>query len=153
MVTRRGKSIKSPWDDKRFEAQVLISVPFHDLDPMRVVWHGNYFKYLEIAREKLLKQFNYGYEQMYASGYMWPVVDSDIQYRGTLVFEQEICVRAVLLEFENRLRIGYEITDVQSGEKVTTATTTQVAVDAKTHELCFVSPKVLLGNIGTVTQR
>ncbi len=29
------------------------TLPFHDLDPMRVVWHGNYMKYFEIARDGL----------------------------------------------------------------------------------------------------
>ena len=51
-------------DDPRFRTCVTITVPFHDVDAMGVVWHGNYFRYLEVAREQLLKQFDYGYRQM-----------------------------------------------------------------------------------------
>lgn len=138
-------------NDPRFEAVVELTVPFHDLDPMQVVWHGNYFRYLEIAREALLNQFDYGYRQMHASGYMWPVVDAQIKYRAALTFEQHIRIRALLLEYENRLRIGYEICDAQSGKKLTTAYTVQVAVDAQTKELCFVCPEVLLQKIDSIT--
>ena len=31
-------------------------VPFHDLDPLQIVWHGNYLKYFDIARFGLFKQ-------------------------------------------------------------------------------------------------
>ena len=55
-------------NDPRFTAEVELTVPFHDVDMMGVVWHGNYFRYFEIAREALLNQFDYGYRQMKASG-------------------------------------------------------------------------------------
>ena len=63
-------------NDPRFTAEVELTIPFHDVDMMGVAWHGNYFRYFEIAREALLNQFNYGYRQMKASGYLWPVVDT-----------------------------------------------------------------------------
>ena len=31
-------------------ADVIIEVPFHDVDTMNVVWHGHYLKYFEIPR-------------------------------------------------------------------------------------------------------
>ena len=63
-------------NDPRFTAEVELTIPFHDVDMMGVAWHGNYFRYFEIAREALLNQFDYGYRQMKASGYLWPVVDT-----------------------------------------------------------------------------
>ena len=35
---------------------VDIVIPFHDNDPMGIVWHGNYFKYFEMARDALLER-------------------------------------------------------------------------------------------------
>jgi len=29
---------------------IRLTVPFHDLDPMNMVWHGNYLKYFDVAR-------------------------------------------------------------------------------------------------------
>ena len=116
--------------DPRFTAEVEITVPFHDVDMMGVVWHGNYFRYFEIAREALLNQFDYGYRQMKASGYVWPVVDMRVKYRDAVTFEQRIRVRAHIEEVENRLRIAYQIFDAQTGKRTTTGYTIQAAVEA-----------------------
>lgn len=129
--------------DPRFTAEVSIKVPFHDVDAMNVVWHGNYFRYFEVAREALLDRFNYGYRAMKASGYVWPVVDTRVKYRDVVTFGQQILVRASVEEFENRLKIGYQIIDAASGKRTTTGYTIQVAVDAATGEMCYVSPAVL----------
>ncbi|MEA4838528.1 MAG: thioesterase family protein [Rhodospirillaceae bacterium] len=134
--------------DPRFTAEVTLTIPFHDVDMMGVVWHGHYLRYFEIAREALLNQFDYGYRQMRESGYLWPVVDARLTYRDALVFEQKIRVRARIEEFENRLRIGYRITDAASGRRATTGYTIQVAVEAESRELCFVCPDILFERMG-----
>nr|WP_318383446.1 thioesterase family protein [uncultured Enterobacter sp.] len=134
--------------DPRFTAEVTLTVPFHDVDMMGVVWHGNYFRYFEIAREALLNQFDYGYRQMKASGYVWPVVDTRVKYRDVLTFEQSFRVRATLVEYENRLKINYEIVDAASGKRTTTGYTIQVAVDESSKALCFVSPDILFERMG-----
>ena len=54
----------------RWCAEVEVLVPFHDIDAMRIVWHGNYFRYFEVARCALLASIDYDYEQMGASGYV-----------------------------------------------------------------------------------
>ncbi|CAI8717856.1 acyl-CoA thioesterase [Kosakonia quasisacchari] len=135
-------------NDPRFTAEVALSVPFHDVDMMGVVWHGNYFRYFEIAREALLNQFDYGYRQMKTSGYLWPVVDTRVKYRDVLIFEQHFRVRARIEEFENRLKIAYEIIDAASGKRTTTGYTIQVAVEEKSREMCFVSPAILFERMG-----
>lgn len=125
-------------------SDVIIEVPFHDVDTMNVVWHGHYLKYFEIARCKLLDQFHYNYNQMRDSGYVWPVIESHVRYAHSIVFEQKIRVRAILKEWENRLKIEYQIFDDVSGKKLTKGYTTQVAVHIQTREMCFQSPQVLL---------
>jgi len=127
-------------------SEIEIEVPFHDSDPMGVTWHGNYFRYLETARSALLNKIGYNVRQMTASGYLWPIVEMHIKYVKTTTFGQRLRVRAELKEFENRLKIGYSIFD-ESGELVTKATTTQVAVDKERGEMCFVSPQVLLDKV------
>jgi acyl-CoA thioester hydrolase len=125
-------------------ADVIIDVPFHDVDTMNVVWHGHYLKYFEIARCKLLDQFQYNYNQMRDSGYAWPVIESHVRYVQGIEFEQKIRVRAILKEWENRLKIEYLIFDAVSGRKLTKGYTSQVAVHIEQREMCFQSPQVLL---------
>lgn len=129
-------------------AEVIIDVPFFDVDAMQVVWHGHYVKYLEVARCELLRSFNYDYTDMSESGYMWPIVDLQIKYVGSALFARKIRVVATLKEWENRLKINYLITDVESGKKLTKASTVQVAIDIESKEMCFESPAVLFDKLG-----
>ena len=121
---------------------VEIEIPFHDVDSMEITWHGNYLRYFEIARCKLLDRLDYNYRQMRASGYAWPIVDLRVKYVNASSFEQKIHVKASLVEWENRMRIDYLITDAQTGQKLTKGFTIQAAVDVETKELCFVTPDV-----------
>ena len=59
--------------DAILSAEIEIEVPFNDLDPMGVVWHGNYLAYLERARSALLTKLGYDYEEMVESGFAWPI--------------------------------------------------------------------------------
>lgn len=129
-------------------AQIEIEVPFYDIDSVNVVWHGHYAKYFELARCALLEQFNYGYDAMRASGYLWPIIDLQVRYIKPLLFKQRVIVEAVLKEWEYRLKIVYLIRDAQTNMRLTKGFTTQVAVDMNTRELCLMSPSVLLERLG-----
>lgn len=131
-------------------ATVDVEVPFHDVDPMNVVWHGHYLKYFEVARCALLRRFNYDYPQMKASGFVWPVVECQLKYVRSACFGQVLEVSAALVEYENRLKIRYEIRDKKTGERLTKGMTTQVAVLISSGELQLVSPPVVLQELTRV---
>jgi acyl-CoA thioester hydrolase len=125
-------------------AEVEIEIPFYDVDPMAVAWHGNYVKYFEVARCAMLRKIDYDYPKMHESGYMFPVVEIYLRYVKPARYGQLVLARAELLEYENRLKIGYRIADKATGERLTKGWSVQVAVDVKTNELQFVSPQILL---------
>jgi acyl-CoA thioester hydrolase len=124
-------------------AEVELLIPFHDLDPLNIVWHGHYAKYFEQARCALLEKIAYNYEQMRASGYIWPVIDLHVRYVKPLHFNQKVRVQALLKEWEYRLKITYLISDCVTGMRMAKGATVQVAVDAATHEMCLLSPRIL----------
>jgi acyl-CoA thioester hydrolase len=70
-----------------------------------------------------------------------------MKYVKTTTFGQRLVVRAELEEYENRLKIAYTVSDRESGEVVTKASTTQVAVDQARGHMCFVSPQVFLDKV------
>lgn len=139
----RNKAAPSRWS-----AEIEMQVQFFDLDPMQIVWHGNYVKYLEVARCALLDSINYNYVEMKASGFSWPVIDMQLRYVGSATFGQRLKLRAEIVEWENRLKIDYLITDALTGKRLNRASTTQVAVDIASGEMCFVSPPVLFEKLG-----
>ena len=132
----------------RFEIEVPITIPFHDIDMLGIAWHGHYAKYFEVARCALLEQLGYGYDAMRESGFMWPVIDMRLRYIKPLRFGQRILVKATLREWENRMLIDYLLTDAESGQRLTKGSTSQVAVDVTNGEMQFVSPPVLFERLG-----
>ena len=125
-------------------AEVELEVPFQDLDPMQIAWHGNYFRYFEAARVKLLRRIGYDYPAMEASGFSWPIIEAHVRFVQALRYGQRIRVDAGLREWENRLKFDYLVSDPESGRRLTTGYTIQCAIDAKSGELQLVSPPVLL---------
>ncbi|WP_263143827.1 acyl-CoA thioesterase [Pseudomonas sp. RIT-PI-AD] len=130
--------------DGVLQAEVEILVPFFDVDSMDVVWHGHYVKYLEIARCALLERIGHTYTDMRAGGYAWPIIDLQLRYVRGARFDQRIRVRADLVEWENRLKIHYLISDAASGERMTRGSSVQVAVDMASREMQLASPKAFV---------
>lgn len=126
---------------------VVIQAQFYDLDPMNVVWHGNYPRFFEAARCALLEHIGYSYAEMAASGFLWPIVEMTVKYVRPIKYAQRFRVEATLVEYENRLRIDYRILDHDGGVLLTKARTTQLAVSAATEELVFASPPVLIEKV------
>lgn len=128
-------------------AEIAVTAQFYDLDPMQVVWHGNYARYFEQARCALLDKLGYNYPDMEKSGYVWPIVDMHIKYVRPVRYAQRLRVEARLVEYENRLKIAYTCRDEESREIVTKAQTIQLAVNAQTQELSLESPAILLTKV------
>ncbi|HAI30427.1 acyl-CoA thioesterase [Thalassospira tepidiphila] len=121
-------------------SSVTEKVQFYHLDPMNVVWHGNYVQFFENARCALLDKVDYNYPQMDQSGFVWPVVDMRVKYVAPCHFGQEITITASLREYENRLKIDYLVTDAKTGQKLTKGFTIQVAVEKHSGEMLYRSP-------------
>ena len=126
------------------ETEIVVKANFYDLDPMNVVWHGNYARFFEQARCALLDMIGYNYVEMRESGYMFPIVRMNTKFIRPIRFSQEVRVLCSLLEYENRLRMEYRILDAESGAVIAEAETIQVAVEIGSEELCFESPPVLI---------
>lgn len=124
--------------------EVEMTIPFHDVDMMEIVWHGHYVRYLEIARCELLDRIDYNYMQMRNSGFAWPVIDMRLRYAAPMRFTQRIAVEAKLTEWEHRLKVDYCIRDAESRQRLTRAWTVQVAVDVVSREMCLASPPVFV---------
>lgn len=117
-----------------------FKVSFYDLDPIGVMWHGNYVKHMEDARQNLLDNIGYNYDKHIESGYIWPVVTMNIKYRKPLKMGQVILVETNLIEYENCLRINYRFLDKNTLTLLTTSQTTQLPVNTKTQKPLFSTP-------------
>lgn len=134
-------------EDKLLTAAVDLEIPFHDVDSVHIVWHGNYVKYFEIARSALLRKINYDIPQMSESGYGWPVVDLQVKYIKPLKYGQKVKVIATLIEYENRLKVSYEVINQSDSSITTKGQTTQLAIEMATGETLFATPEIFRSKI------
>jgi acyl-CoA thioester hydrolase len=128
--------------------EVMMDVPFFDVDPLGVAWHGHYAKYLEIARAALMESISYSYKEMKDSGYAWPITELKLRYVRPAQLGQKISVKATMREYELRIVIDYLISDLNSGKRLSKGHTIQVPVDLETNEMLFGCPPVLYQKLG-----
>ena len=127
-------------------AEAEFTVEFYEIDSMEVVWHGNYINYLERARCILLNRIGYGYQEMRETGFAFPVTEVSLKYIRPLRFGEKVRVKAILEEYENRLKIRYEIFNAM-GELTTKALSTQMAFDIAKNDSCFVCPQIFIDKV------
>lgn len=137
----------------KLSAQIEFSVEFYDVDSMNIVWHGNYIKYFEKARCALLEKIGYGYPQMTASGYAFPITEVKVKYIKPLFFQQRVRATATLEEYESMLRISYILQDVDTGAITTKGSSSQVAIKINTRTTCFDCPDIFIEKVQSLLKQ
>jgi len=127
------------------ETEMIIE--FYDIDSMQVVYHGNYMKYFEIGRRTLLEKIGYYYHEMIKTEFLFPVIEISVKYLSSLRFLDKVKIKSVLMEYENRIKIKYEIRNVKTNTLTTKAVSTQMVFNMKTGETCFVCPDILMEKV------
>ena len=127
---------------KNIITKTQIKVPFFDLDPMNVVWHGNYIKYMEIARCDLFRKLKYTYDDMKNDGIMYPIAKMDMKYIKSAKFDEDLIVECILKELEPAIIIKYNI--YSNDEKIFTSNTMQIGVNFNTGETLYQAPEKLI---------
>ena len=126
-----------------YSTEYEIIIPFYDLDPMNVVWHGNYVKYMEKARCDLFSKLGYTYMDMKDDGYMYPVAKMTTKFIKSARFDDVIVVKTSLLSVEPSLNMKYTILN-KDNEKIFEAETMQIAVNIDTEQSTYTAPPRLI---------
>lgn len=120
------------------------TVAFNELDPMNVVWHGNYVNFFELARAALLNKIGLSYTTMYRLGYAWPVVKLQCKYIRSARLGQRLAIQARITDYRNTLTMRFSIRDAENGELITKGETMQMAVHMSTKESLLASPACMV---------
>ena len=84
---------------------------YYDTDKMNVVYHGNYLKWLEIARTEFFRD-TLPYSELEETGIMLPVKTLNIEYINSVKYDELIKIKIKLLELSKiKIRFSYEIYD------------------------------------------
>jgi acyl-CoA thioester hydrolase len=121
--------------------EIEMRVPFHDLDPLQVVWHGNYLKYFDRARFALFDACGvdlHAYSQR--SGFLFPVTRTSTKHIRPLRYRDRFIVRAAVREAHIRIVLDFEIRLAGDGTVTTRGRGEQVAVTFPGDELLLQIP-------------
>lgn len=114
--------------------ETFVKVRYAETDQMGVVHHGNYPQYLEIARIDWLESLGISYKSMEEEGVMLPVFELNLKYHKPVTFHEDLRVETRLRELPNvKITFDYRVFN-SNGEKVTSATSVLVFMDAKTRK-------------------
>ncbi|MBR0031406.1 MAG: acyl-CoA thioesterase [Treponema sp.] len=127
--------------------EIEFKVDFNDCDPMNVVWHGNYINYFERARCALLDKIGYNYLDMEDSGYIFPVTDVRCKYIKSLRFGDVCRARATLIEWENMIKMNFELYNSKTGELTTKGSVSQMCVRISDGETMFECPDIFTDKV------
>ena len=134
-------------------AHVDLEVPFHDVDPLVVAWHGHYFKYFELARTALQRRHRLDAPDLRELGSAWYVMESEVRHVQALRYGERFRVFSWFTEDDPRITIAYEIRSLAlldgtpTGHRVARARTTLVSTSPK-GELLFETPPAVRERIG-----
>lgn len=111
------------------QIETIHKVPFHDLDPMHVMWHGNYYKYFDMARFDLFKAAGIDlYEYSISKQVSFPVSRSSIKHIAPLRFHDEFICKAVVTAAEYKIAMDFEIRLKDTGQVCARGKSEQLAV-------------------------
>ena len=113
--------------ESRRTATVRFTVPFADVDAMQVVWHGNYLRYFDLARDQLFRAAGIDLYRAVEDRVVFPVTRTQTKHIRALRFRDEVTCTATLVEAECRLVVDFEIR-LASGILCARGRTEQVAL-------------------------
>ncbi|WHY99841.1 acyl-CoA thioesterase [Peribacillus simplex] len=93
-----------------FVAENEIEVRYAETDQMGVVYHANYFIWMELGRTKLINDLGFYYADMEADGILSPVMDIQASYKTPVRYGDKVKVKTWIEKYDGlRVIYGYEI--------------------------------------------
>lgn len=126
---------------ENLKAEINLRIRFSETDAMGVVWHGNYLKFFEDAREFFGEKYKMSYLDVYKSGYLTPLVKTEVNHKRTLDYGDKVRVE-IELEFCRAAKIifHYKVFNADTNEISATGKTIQVFMEDKTRNMMLTYP-------------
>ncbi len=134
-------------ENKSFE--IRKKVPFYDLDPMQIVWHGNYLNYFEDARRAMLDHMGVDLYQYYErTGIVFPIIRTATKHIYPLRYGDEFICKATLVDSRFKIVVDFEIRLAADYKVCARGRTEQVAVQAPQMEILLRVPEEIRAALG-----
>jgi acyl-CoA thioester hydrolase len=129
-------------DKQAVSCETEHRVAFYELDPMQIVWHGNYFNYFEDARRVLFAQRGINLNEYFKNTQLFfPIIRTSSKHIYPLRYEDEFICKATLVEAKIKIVVDFEIRLKEGRKLCTRGRTEQVAVKAPEMKILFSIPE------------
>jgi acyl-CoA thioester hydrolase len=146
LTTAASVRSSTPVPRRLHQAEFELDVPFHDIDILGVVWHGHYYKYLELGRTELMRRLGLDVPDIAGAGFRQVVIETRCRHTFPLRYGERVRVIAWLSAITPRIVIHYRVRNVSAGRCSARASTTLVTTDAA-GTLLMETPDVLLAKL------
>jgi acyl-CoA thioester hydrolase len=134
-------------EKKSFE--IKLKVPFYDLDPLQMVWHGNYLKYFDTARAELFDSLGVDLDGFYnKTKILFPITRTQTKHIFPLRYKDEFTCKASLSDARQKIVIHFEIRHVSGGRLCARGSSEQVAVQTPEMEIMLKIPDEIREALG-----
>lgn len=121
--------------------EIEVPIRFSETDAMGVVWHGNYLKFAEDAREQFGIAYQLHYLDMFNEGVLTPIVHSELFHKSSLYYGDSAIVKSHFTYLAAaKLKFEFKIYSKKTGLLAAHGSTTQVFMDQHTRELILHKP-------------
>lgn len=110
---------------------VDLEVPFHDVDAVRIVWHGHYLKYFEIGRTALMRARGLDVADVIGLGFRQLVIESNVRHSFPLHYGDRFRVFARVGEVTHKIRLDLVVWNLTHDKRSAKGSTTLVTTDAE----------------------
>lgn len=130
---------------KELVDRIEVRVRFGEVDSMQIVWHGNYLKYFEDAREAFGERYGLGYLEVYKHNVMIPIVKVECDYKKPLKYGDLAIVEATFRNSDAaKIVFNYRIYRKSDMELAATGSSVQVFLTPE-GDLILTPPPFFIG--------
>lgn len=113
-----------------------VRVRFQEVDSLRVAWHGHYVNYFEEGRNAFGREYEFGYQDILAAGYIAPLVHVELDYSRPARFDEVLDIETRMYLGEGaRVQFTYDIShisqDTGARKDIAAGSSVQVFTDAE----------------------
>ena len=106
---------------------VRVQVRFSEVDAIRMVWHGNYVRYMEDAREAFGRKYGLEYMTIFNGGCVARMFDVRLRHHSVATVDDILTVKITFRPSRGaKLVFDYEIRRESDSALVLTASTVQL---------------------------
>lgn len=116
-----------------FSSSTQIRVRYSETDQMKVVYHGNYAQYFEVARAEAIRKMGFTYREMEEAGIVMPIVELHTRFLRPALYDDLLTIKTELRELpeDHRIEFHHEVYN-EKGQLLTVGRIVLYFLDSKT---------------------